>query len=443
MENKKEDQAIYLKDLLFAAVHRWRTVLIIAVVAAILLGGFNAIRNLGSAASDAQYQAAMEQYALDKEALSAKAELLQDHIESCQDYLENSILVKINPYGFYQACLVLYTDTNYQINPGTSYQDIDKTAGVLVAYEAAFTGDTMVNLLAESIKTQPQYISELITCRTSLPQGTISVGINCTSKEDAQLLLDKLSQQLSALQSEINLSVANHTVSILDQSVVRKVDPTIATKQSESTERLSTLMDDLSKTEVQLSAIVSPSKPSVLKSTVIFSVLGGVLGAFLSVCVIWFMHITSDKVYAARVLGNRTGVKVLGCLAEAKKCALDRWLNKLEGRSTVDPQVQAAWLATNIRNYCAKTEHLLVVGCANPDQLKTFSQALQEAMPGTQITFAANLLNNATALDALAVCDTVVLAEQCNVSRYSQINKQVALINDYNKELIGCILLGG
>lgn len=443
MENKKEDQAIYLKDLLFAVLHRWRTVLIIAVVAAILLGGFKAVSSLRSSDSDVQYQAAMEQYALDKESLSAKAELLQDHIESCQDYLGNSILMKVNPYSFYQARLVLYADTNYQINPGTSYQDTDKTAGVLVAYEAAFTGDSMVNHLAGAINTQPQYISELISCTTSATQSTIKIDISCTSKEDAQLLLNKLSEQITTLRNEISLSVADHTVSILDQSIVRKVDPSLASRQSEVTQQLSTLMDDLSKTETQLSTIVGPSKPSVIKSTVIFCVLGGVLGVFLCACAIWFVHITSDKVYAARVLGNRTGLKVLGCLATAKNCTLDRWLNKLEGRSTADPQKQAAWLATNIRNYCAKTEHLLVAGCANPEQLKAFTQALQEAMPGVQITCAACLLKNTAALEALTACDTVLLAEQCNVSRYSQINKQIELISDYNKELIGCILLGG
>ena len=63
-------------------------------------------------------------------------------------------------------------------------------------------------------------------------------------------------------------------------------------------------------------------------------------------------------------------------------------------------------------------------------------------LPGLQITDVDDFCSPA-ALEALSVCDTVLLIEQCGVSRYFQVIERIDLIKDYKKTLIGCILIGG
>ena len=56
MENKRDSQNIYFKDLLFTALHRWRILLVVALVGALLLGSMQLIPRLtgsNNAAEDA------------------------------------------------------------------------------------------------------------------------------------------------------------------------------------------------------------------------------------------------------------------------------------------------------------------------------------------------------------------------------------------------------
>lgn len=452
MDNKKDEQVIYLKDLLFAALHRWRAVLLVTLIAALLLGGVKGIvswSRIGGTENETAYQADLEQYQLDLDVLTSKIERLQDNLRGQQDYMDHSVFMKLNPYEFYEASASIYVDTDYQIIPGSLYQSVDKTAATLSAYEAAFCCETTLEILGEIAGIQPQFMQELISTSTSPDRGTVTVTIRCLNQDSANALLEKMIQLVDAFQAEINNAVAKHTVSILNQSAVRSLDSNLASMQAEITGRLTNLQDSLREAEKALAELEPPaqgvpSKASAVKSAVIFAVLGGILGAFLSVCVIWVMHITSAKVYSSRTLRNRTGIKLIGCMrTEEIKCPVDRWLLKAEGRCINDAQMQIALLAANIRNRCVNAKHILISGGADMQHLSVLTQTLQAAMPETKVTSAENLLHSAAAIDVLAACDTVVLAEQCGLSRYSQISEEMELIHDYGKTLIGCVLLDG
>lgn len=452
MENKKDEQVIYLKDLLFAALHRWRAILIITTIAALSLGGFKGLSDWRSMArhadNDAAYQAALEQYELDTKDLTSKIELLQTNVDEQRDYMANSVLMNLDPYGFYEAHVQLYLDTGYQINTGSYYQDTDKTAAVLAAYESAFLREDAVAQLAEAAGTTSPYMRELISCAYSSTSGTLTVNIRCADKETADALVLKLTALAESFRQKIASSIAEHTASTLEQGSSYKMDLSLANVQKDAFDQLAALQESLDEVTQEKDALAppaqySPNKTSVIKKAFVFAVAGGILGAALSVCVIWVAHITSDKVFSAKALHNRTGVKVLGCLACAKKCPVDRWLCKAEGRSINDTQSQAALLAVDIRNRCGEARHLLVAGNADTVCREQLLQALRSAMPGVQITDAPALLNDAQSLENLADCDTVLLAEQCDVSRYSQVIAQLALICDYKKALVGCILVNG
>lgn len=447
MENRKEDQIIYLKDLIFAALHRWRAILVFAVVGAVLLGGVKGIsswRDTHIATSDLPYQAQLTEYENSLESLHTKMESLQATFDSHRAYTENSIFMQLDPYAFYQTTLTFYADTNYQINPGLTYQNTDKITGVLAAYEAVFTGDSVKEQLALAANTQPQFITELLSCSTSVPQGTVTVSVLAATKECAQAFADTLVAQLDVFQKEVSLSVGEHTVSILDRSIAEKVDLELADEQAKVEDILIDLENKLEETSQELAALAAPAVPSgSAKDVIIFAVLGGIIGAFLSVGVLWVAYIASDKVYSVKTLINRTGLKVLGCLPVRQKCPLDRWLNKLEGRCTAETDAQADLLAAHIRNRCRETHQLLVTGNTSSAGGELLFQKLGAALPGVQIANAPDLFNNIVALDALLTCDAVVLIEECGVSRYSHVNRQIELIRDYKKELIGCILVKG
>lgn len=447
MERKNDEQMIYLKDLIFAALRSWRIVLIVAVALAVLLGGYRGISKLSPGTEpDA---AALEQYEAEKAVLEQRVKSLQESLVGRQAYFENSILMQLDPYHHYEAVISLYADTGYQIQPGSSYQDPDKTYIVLSAYQAVLTGDGCVQKIAEALETEPQYVAELLTVKLDEVTGTMNAWLKCPTQEQAVQVLDVMVRELTSAYAQVEKAVVAHSPRLLDNTVKAYVDPKLAETQKTETTRLNELLKSLAEAETANAALTAPvavrvSFGTVVKQAVIFAVLGFVAGAFLTVCVIWVMHIAGKTAYSVRSVESRTGVKVIGCVAHtAITNKLDRWLYALEGRSTADPAQQTALLATDIRCRIPEVKTLVVTGSENSGDRLALVQALQKQLPNAKVTDPGSILTSQEALEALTGADAVVLIEKCGSSQYDSISRERALISDYNKQLVGCVLLDG
>lgn len=450
MERKKDEKMIYIKDLIFAALRRWRSVLAVAVLLALVLGGWKGVSGLSALKTPvdiAAQQEALALYETEKTSVALKIEAIQQSIDNQQTYLDNSVLMQVDPYGYYEAVLSLYVETDYQIMPGMSYQNPDRTNSVLYAYRAVAQGRETLDALAQSLSSQSQYVSELLTAE--LPEktaGTLVIRVMAPDAAAAQQLLEVLSAQLEAAYDQVTQAVAEHTVRVVEQSVSAKVDLTLADSQKKELNRMNDLMTALADAQTAMDTLQEPavqtgSVASVVKKAVIFAVLGAVAGVFLTVCVIWVMHIASGKVYSARTLQDRTGVKVIGCAAHRKiKCGLDRRLYAWEGRNTAPVQEH---LAADISCRAKDAKCLLVTGSGSREDREELVQAVSKAMPGAQVQDCGSILTDAAALQALTDCDAVVLVEACDVSDYDGVSRQLELIEDYNKQLLGCVLLDG
>ncbi len=448
MENKKEEQMIYVKDLIFAALRRYKAVLAVALILALVLGGMQAFSGLTAKQTPvdpAVLEELQTQYEKDKADAERLVEAAQNSLDSYQDYLANALFMQLNPYGHYETRLSLYVQTDYQIQPGMSYQDPDRTADILTAYEAVLRGDAAMDAMATALDTDAKYVSEVLTVKKTDQNGTLQMVVKLPAEDAAKTLLPVLAEQVDLAQVLVEKTVAEHTTSVVESSVVTTIDASVADQQQKSKDRVTALENALADAESALAAVSAPnagtsvSVKSVIKKAVIFAVLGAVLGVFVTVCVIWVMHIASDKVYGVRNLTNRTGVKVIGAVEEKTVKGLDSWLKKLEGRDITPADTRLTTLAVDIRCRLGDGKYLLVTGSGDTQALV---EALSHHLPGVQVE-CGNILESAAALESLKACDAVVLAEACGSSCYSVVERQVRVIADYNKQLLGCVLIGG
>ena len=120
MNIHRDEQALYVKDLIFYIFRRWKMILVLALIAAMALGGASALRSRRAVMSEAQLRAAVEQYEAEKQRLQASVDRLQNAVDSKQAYLEQSELMNMDPYGFYQGLVKIYVDTDYHFVYGNS-----------------------------------------------------------------------------------------------------------------------------------------------------------------------------------------------------------------------------------------------------------------------------------------------------------------------------------
>ena len=445
METRTNEQTIYIKDLLFVALRRWRAVIAVALILGVLCGAaqFLISTQKDPADVDAEYQTALEDYERDHGSLTAKVDVLKETLRTQQIYIEESVFMKLNPYNFYEATLCLYVDTGYQIDPNLTLQDPDKTAAVLAAYESVFLSDDTIALIAKAYETTPQYAAEMVRSSSLADSGTVTIAVRCLDEKIGSAVLKVLESQVANAHAAVSSSVTEHTVQVLNKDVVSSVNLALVTQQTDVINRIATQQKALKETEQQLAALVEPQKAafSVTKLLLMFAV-GAVLGGLLTVAALWVLHIISEKVYSAKTLKDHTGIKVLGCLpGNPGKTALDQWLQKKEGRCLADSKEQIALTAARIRNHCGEYKHILLTGSISAEAREELLQALQTAMPATQFTNAENICKSASAQDALALCDAAILVEQCGVSKYETVIRQTEILTDCGKTIIGCILI--
>ena len=188
-----------------------------------------------------------------------------------------------------------------------------------------------------------------------------------------------------------------------------------------------------------------PEEPVVL-SPVKYGVIGFAAGIFLMVFLYGMGYVLSDRLRGERELGERYGYLLLGAFPKSRKRRLfgfiDRMLVKAEGVSErIGADEVYRIVATNIINLAGNCNSVLVTGTVDTDRLTVFTEEVSSQVEGVELVMGPNMNRTASTLEALAVCDAVILVEQKNHSLRAKIQKEQESIAALNKPVVGYVLL--
>lgn len=446
MDYEKREQVVFVKDLLFAALYRWRSMLAALLIGAILFGAGAAIISYQSTKNTPSLEVQQESistYEKQKTALENQLTREKTLVANQMKYLEEAPVMNIDPYCVYRATIDLYIQTDYQILPEMTYQNPDETAAILSAYQVYLSGDQVIHAVANDINLESKYLWEVITLTNGgSTNRNLKITINYPTAEGAEKIRDAFLSQLEQAQEPLGQTVGAHTAQVVSSRVDQRIDFSFTDLQTAAESRLEKLRKQQTTTKEKLDGLQKPvfDKGISTKTFVILVILGGVLGAGLIACIAWFKHLSGNTVYSHRTLVNKTGLKVLACIPKSEiKNSIDKWLRKAEGR-TEDQAMTEVAIAT-IRNYSTPGQRLLLLGDCPLALQEQFAQGLKAS--GIDAVACGDLLSSATAQNALPEGDLVVFVEACGVSRYNNIIMSMEQLEDLDKPLIGCILLGG
>ncbi len=447
METRQNDRLIYLKDLLFVVLYRYKQILCAMVIVALLLGIGNMVKGMAIVSDDAantaaaeQYQAAIADYEERKMQLQHMLAKKDAELQAHNEYMAQSIYMNLNPYTHYEARM--------KIGVNAAEGETDRAAYLLSAYQMLLTSQQTQEALAQAVNVDVREIGYLQNVAKTIGAETFVVAVKFDTQEGAQTLLDVMEAQLTAARHQLTEQVGSHTLLLMEKTASLRADMTIAEDRAAATERQTALQDEYNALVLEQASLQAPvlqlnTVSTVLKRSALLAVFGAIAVVALIAVWAWVVHVFDTRVYSVRILQNQTGVKVLGGIAGKKRNVIVQLLCKLEDRDTMEPEARAQVLATDVRNRCGSAEMLLVTGDADPQSRATIVEALREAMPSVQVEDNGSLLRDVSAVDALAKSNAVVLVEQCGKSHYNHINEELDVIADYEKTFIGCILLGG
>lgn len=269
-----QEREISIKDMLFCALRKWRKIVIIGIIVAILMGSFvaatraidmkdpkkiemwqneydvaygsywaainnvdrliaenerlasqveleierlnikktNYEANLQNIMADiAYYEALIEDYRANIKKLDAEKERLEYYLEYRKAQNENSLLMNIDPYDVNVYEVYLRVDSGYEILPGNVFQNVDPTSEIIQTYCLLINNTGFYNKLITDLNFDTE-VRYLTEVVSIGAYGDNSVRVRVISNDKAwaKEVAEYMSDAIEASHNNVELSIAEH-----------------------------------------------------------------------------------------------------------------------------------------------------------------------------------------------------------------------------------------
>ena len=449
-------QEVDIKELLYGVLKSWRPIVGLGLGCAVLLGGYRASQSLAGQMDEEYAREQQEQYEADllvyesaRESYEREIDNIVNSLDSQQEYLQDSILMKISPYDKGTASADLYVKSDYEIMPGMDYQNPDYTDALVKAYASSLKEDVVLEDVAGSLGTELRYLKELITVTADLESDVVTVTVAHQDEDSARELLELLLEGLEAKEETLAESVGPHELVVLSQITDSVVDLTLSDSQKRVSDSVTALQDSLEEKKQALSQLSAPSlslvsRGAALSQGVKYGVLGGVLGVMLGAfcaCLFWLFR---DKAENGGEVEMRFGFRELGTFADRKKkwfSWIDRMLDRLFGKKpAADDETVYRRIEARLRYYYPETESIYIGEMGQGAFAEALSGRLKEAFPEWNVRYGGSLSEDPEALAHASGSSGVILVMEKGRSSYQDIQREAEAAEGCGVQILGFVL---
>lgn len=464
----KKEREVSLYELLWNVVFSWRGILLCAVIFAILAG---AVRYAGdwktyqtlqksSSAEEPETDEFTEEELVEIE--DAKA--IQEAMDENRDYLENSILMNVDPYAENVLVLQYYVDSDYQFNY-TSDNSSDYTASVVSAYGDYVQSGKIAEKIVDTLEIdcEARYMEELISAVWSYQNEIFSIEVIYPDENILNQMSEIVTSEIEGQADRINQTIGSHTLKLLSSDIMLKTDSELASRQKAIQDIITSYRTQLtslkaSMTEDQLAQltnekvsdeeneekpVVTAVRPSVSVKYIVLGILAGIfLGVVWVVCKVLF----TNRLQFADDLTNLYGLRSFGSYrTEKKRFVVDAFLWKLKTRKEkkLTQEEYLDIICANLELICksANISRLYLCGTVMEEIGAKLPESIADKLKGAGIDV---LCGNDVRYDMRSLRDmkavgNTVLLEQVGVSGYQEIEKELKAIKEQQVEILGCI----
>lgn len=448
MERTDEYIMINLKDILFYALRRWKSIFVVAVILALLLGAFQAVNEYNTIINtdkETDYWIEYHQYQ-DKLALAEdRVSSTQGKIDTLQDYMDHAVLMKADYRNVYVANATYYIDSDYKIMPELNYQNPDKTYTLTWYYLNYLNDYSLYEAISAEVGIESKYLMDLVSIKTT-NNDTLSLSVFHPYQHDAECIMEALQNQLLQVHAHLEKTITEHSLTQMLNTCGVYVDESLKEKQH-------TIYDDMLKYQEELIKHTEalrdlkkegePNPPSVPKTFVKWFILGGILGCALMGIFFVCKALFNGRVHFHGDLTSRYVIPMLGCVVSGSKKYdfISKFIRKLEGRQLENTEENQQFLAENLRRHCKEHESILIVSDVSSEESQIVSNALSTRLANLRFMNAGSLTKDPVALRLLSECNAVIFAVTAEHSRYKDISAAIEVLRSCESTVLGFVFI--
>ncbi len=476
MNEYQRPKQIHIIDLLLYCLEKWRWIIACMLIAAVVTGAYTyratvkenqAKQNAASAAEEAKAAESTEPVNEDVQeerpvgTYEQAIEEIERDLEIQEEYLENSVVMQLEPYHISTGTLSYYMEGG-------------EHAGSLISAYNIFvsSGKMAEELYADNVDISVEDLRYLVTFvnvgNSSEPQNPVfQIIIRMPDSSSSEFYLKRAEEIMTEYVSLMQTQVGAHKITLLDsvQSEmadldIQKYQSSVRTAYMASVRNLKALRTEAqANPDVQNTSSGNDTAAAVilenpLSAAVHSAVYGLVLGACLPLVLLAVWYLFGSRLQATEGFGRDYGMPVLGIVRISGTIAkkfdfVDAGIFRLRGGSygkvSIEEQIKIASnniQAAILKNTSGKEiKKIMIAGTLAEKDMEVLCSRLAAEMPGVSASSYKQLIFQSAALQELADYDGVVFLEKRGISNNGLIMQERKSVLDRNVEVLGTIVV--
>lgn len=449
--NRNYETEITLKGLVLHVLYRWRSILAVAVIGALLLSGYQylSIKRIHDAGKltkeEADYEADLAEYEQEMARYEGLIATYEAQLEIQEAYEQDSTYHNLNPNGLWiarRSYLVVVDQSVLDRIPAGS--GIDPVNSIIPYYSMLLAGVT--DEQKQEVFGTDKFANELVSSVTDAGTNTVGFLVRGDTRERVEKESEFLDARIREIAAGAAQEVYPHKLLQIKENVYFGTDTSLKDSVSDSIRNRSDTLKNIETAKKKISDLQKkgePSKPSV--NYAMQAAFGFVLGAFLMVLLYLCLYIVNGKLKSGRELTRQISLPVFGEVIHSGSLHHGRTLDKLiqKWEHVHTPAEEAAvyeGVAALIREQ--KQEKILLTGTVSAEDIGQVRDALAARLgEETEVVASAAILDNASALTEAIKAPAVILVEKRNASKQSGIRREAEMLVIGKANVIGSIVI--
>lgn len=460
---KTEEVEINLIDLLQKLCRQWKPILVCAVVFACLLGGYRYIKDRYADQTMTDISAVEDTLTEDEKQRVTGAIELSEEITAIQKYLNESIVMNIDPYHKDKVTLLYSVDdatkrTKQKILE--SYLTFLTAGGALGVIQAddSEKWDMDQSYLAELISAYQRVDSSYqIVVDETTAQTLFYVEVTGKDEEMASDLAEEIKEAIADYRDTVKKTSGSHTLTLVSEEQGIKSDSSLATQIHDKNYQLSTnlnslktLTDSFSEQQKQVyeDAVSGENEQEETVAEAGFSkkwvALGFVGGIFVYCCIFACFYLLRDTVKSMEELKAHYNFPVYGGVILRKGTRGNG--EDLSGVRKDEYEREKAQLLNRVRLACKKqklTKICLATDFSLSEQEKLFMEDASKQLKEWDIdtVLGENMAGNVLMWDTLTEVGNVLMIYRIGTTTHQMIDEEMNFYTENNLQIVGAITI--
>ena len=467
-----EETEINIASLMAALLRSWKTIIIWGIIFCLIGAAFQAYRTRQDEEANEEalleYNWELKNYNEALNSYKRERAAVQADIDDIYNYIDQSMLLKINPYKeAYATADLLFDveDEGYSVALGDKV--LLKNMGsdrVLGAYKSFLDNSISYKKIAAEYGIEDRFVRELVSYDSSQESnGTLRVYVRHTDQKEAMRILDYVLAMIEKQKDSFAKNTPEHSYTVINKSVRERVDTGLVTAIEELKSGTTVVknvnslysrqLDKVDEYNVRLKEInekiESLSEPLSVEAgqqrgILKFALLGFLGGLVLGVILRALRLIMGGKLLDRQPLMQSFGLHLLAAFPHGKNDVFNRLADRILVAETGLTPDEAQIVAVNSIRRITGNERQSILLAAGKEMNVTACRALRDGLSEKDsrntYTLVSAFGNNLHTQQGLEESDGVILLAEISKTRQETIANIMHLAKQYGKSILGVLL---